>query len=467
LILAPPGKEFIDTVNDFMDLAGRKVLVVGLARTGLATVQFLKEQGAIVSTSEMKPEEEMKEVLQGLKEMIISTEWSGHTVKNFLYQDLIILSPGVDPAIEPIQKALDKGIRVISEMELAYQFIHIPIIAITGTNGKTTTTLLIGEMLKEEGKKAGVGGNVGEPLVLFAEGGDQWEILVVEVSSFQMEGIENFRPRCSVLLNITEDHLDRYSKYEDYIEAKIRIFKNQGFEDIAILNRDDPIVMRYEERVRAKKFFFSLKERVEEGASSNGKEIFLKLKGLEETYALSQSPLKGIHNVENMMAAIIAARLFGSSKEAIERVLNRFRGLEHRLEFVREIEGVSYYNDSKGTNVGSVAKSLQSFQEPVILIAGGKDKNTDLHLLKELIQGRVRRMILIGEAKERMALELGSLTDTVMAGTLEEAVLLAHRTAKRGEVVLLSPACSSFDMFKDYKERGKVFKEAVLSLSTD
>lgn len=388
-------------------------------------------------------------------------EWGGHTMENFLRQDLIILSPGVNPAIEPVRKALGKGVQVISEVELAYHFIRIPIIAVTGTNGKTTTTLLIGEMLKDEGKRVGIGGNVGEPLILFVEGRDRWETLVVEVSSFQLEGIREFRPRCSILLNITEDHLDRYPRYEDYIEAKLRIFKNQGIGDTAILNRDDPVVMRHEEKVRAKKFFFSRKEKVEEGAFSNGESILLRLNGAEEVYSLSQSPLKGIHNVENMMAAIIVARLFGSSKGAVERVLRRFKGLEHRLEFIREVEGVCYYNDSKGTNVGSVVKSLQSFQGPVILIAGGKDKHTDLHPLGEWVRSRVRRMILIGEAKERMARELGALTDTVMARSMEEAVLLAHRSAKKGEVVLLSPACSSFDMFKDYEERGRVFKEAV------
>ena len=450
-----------------MDLHGKKVLVVGLAKTGLATVKFLKERGAIVSTSEVKPEREMKEVLQELKKYSISMEWGGHSVKNFLDQDLIILSPGVDLTLEPIQKALNNGLQVISEMELAYHFIRVPIIAITGTNGKTTTTLLIGEMLKEEGKKVGVGGNVGEPLILFAEGGGQWEILVVEVSSFQLEGIHAFRPRCSVLLNITEDHLDRYSKYEDYIEAKVQIFKNQGPEDVAILNGDDPIVMRYGKGIKAKKFFFSLTEKVKEGCFLNGSEVILRLNGTEEKYSLRQSPLKGVHNVDNMMAAILAARLFGCSKVAIERTLSRFKGLEHRLEFVREMDGVSYYNDSKGTNVGSVVKSLQSFEVPVILIAGGKDKNTDLRPLREFIQNRVRRMILIGEARGRMAQELGSLTDTVVAGTMEEAVVLAHRSAKKGEVVLLSPACSSFDMFNDYKERGKVFKEAVQRISTN
>lgn len=450
-----------------MDLRGRKVLVVGLAKTGLATVRFLREKGAIVSASESKREEEMKEVALELKANSVLTEWGGHTINHFLHQDLIILSPGVDPTLEPIRMALDQGVEVISEIELASRFIHAPMIAVTGTNGKTTTTLLIGEMLKEAGRQAGVGGNVGEPLILFADGGGPWEILVVEVSSFQLEGIDTFRPRCSVLLNITEDHLDRYSKYEDYIEAKMRIFKNQRPEDIAILNLDDPIVMDHEKRVRAKRFFFSLKEPVQKGCFFNGEAILLKLTGREEeTYSLNQSPLKGIHNVENMMAAILAARLFGASREAVERVLNRFRGLEHRLEFVREIDGVSYYNDSKGTNVGSVVKSLQSFQEPILLIAGGKDKHTNLQPLRELVQSRVKRMILIGEAKERMAKELGSLTDTTLAGTLEEAVSLAHRLAKKGEVVLLSPACSSFDMFKDYKERGEAFKEAVLKLST-
>jgi UDP-N-acetylmuramoylalanine--D-glutamate ligase len=447
-----------------MDLNGRRVLVVGLARTGLATTKFLKTRGSIVSTTEAKLKEEMEEAIQELKGMEIPMEWGGHRIETFLRQDLIVVSPGVDLRIEPIQKALKKGIRVISEVELAYHFLDIPIIAVTGTNGKTTTTLLIGEMLKEEGKKVGVGGNVGDPLILFADGGDRWEILVAEISSFQLEGIEDFRPRCSALLNITEDHLDRYPKYADYIEAKIRIFKNQNSGDVAVLNKDDPIVMKSGERVKAKKVFFSLRERVDEGAFSNGQDILLRLGGAEENYSLVHTPLKGIHNVENMMAALATARIFGSSKKAIQTVLSRFEGLEHRLEFVREIDGVRFYNDSKGTNVGSVVKSLQSFQEPVILIAGGKDKKGDLSPLREGIQSRVKRLILIGEAKERMGRELGDLANTTMAETLEEAVLLAHQAAKRGDIVLLSPACSSFDMFRDYKERGKVYKEAVRCL---
>jgi UDP-N-acetylmuramoylalanine--D-glutamate ligase len=449
-----------------MELDGKKVLVVGLARTGLATAKFLKSKGSMVSTTEAKSREELKEAVQELEGMNLFSEWGGHQTETFLKQDMIVVSPGVDLKIEPIQRALEKGIQVISEIELAYHFIDTPIIAVTGTNGKTTTTLLIGEMLKEEGKRVGVGGNVGDPLILLAEGEDRWEVLVAEISSFQLEAIGEFRPRLSVLLNITEDHLDRYSQFSDYVEAKARIFLNQTSGDVAVLNKDDPIVMGLARRVRAKKIILSSNEKQKEGACFDGQTIFLRLGGDEEGYSLVRAPLKGIHNVENMMAALTTARIFGCSKEAIQNVLNRFEGLEHRLEFVREVEGVRFYNDSKGTNVGSVVKSLQSFREPVILIAGGKDKRGDLSPLRGLIQSGVKRLILIGEAKERMVRELGGLTETAATETLEEAVLLAFQTAKKGEVVLLSPACSSFDMFKDYKERGKVFKEAVLRIST-
>ena len=435
--------------------------MVGLARTGVATVKFLKGRGAIVSATEIRSREEMKETARELGGLNLAIEWGGHPPETFLSQDLIVVSPGVDLAIEPIQRALKKGVRLVSEIELAYRFIHAPMIAVTGTNGKTTTTLLIGEMLKEDGRKVGVGGNVGEPLILFADETKDWEVLVVEISSFQLEAIEAFRPRLSVLLNITEDHLDRYPTYGDYVQAKSRIFDNQTAEDAAVLNREDPTVMSVAAKVSVRKIFFSGKERLEEGAFFDGGQIVFRHSGKEEAYSLAKTPLTGVHNVENMMAAIIAARSFGCSQRAVETVLNRFKGLEHRVEFVREVGGVRYYDDSKGTNVGSVVKSLESFSEPVILIAGGKDKRGDLSPLKPLVKRRVKKLILIGEARERMARELGVLTDTDMAGTLEEAVALAHQSAKQGEIVLLSPACSSFDMFKDYKERGDVFKKAV------
>ncbi len=436
-------------------------MVVGMARTGVATAKFLNARGSVVTTTEVKPEEEMKEAIRELNGLGVYTEWGGHQTETFLKQDLIVVSPGVDLKIEPIQKAVEKGIPVISEIELAYQFIDIAIIAVTGTNGKTTTTFLIGEMLKADGRRVGVGGNVGDPLIIFSDERDRWEVLVAEISSFQLEAIKNFKPWISVLLNITEDHLDRYPFYEDYIEAKAKIFSNQKSTDFAILNQDDPEVMKLAKDVKARKFFFGLYSRPKEGAFSNGKTIYLKLNEIEEEYSLSQVPLKGIHNVENMMAAILASRLYGCSKKAIETALNQFKGLEHRLEFVREIRGVLFYNDSKGTNVGSVVKSLQSFSTPIHLIAGGRDKKTDLTPLRELLQKRVKELILIGEARERMNRELGGLIPTHLAETLEEAVQIAYRNADTGEVILLSPACSSFDMFKDYKERGRVFKEIV------
>lgn len=449
-----------------IDLCGKQVLVVGLAKTGLATAQFLRGRGAMVSATEVRPEPEMAEAARAMREWNVPVAWGRHPAESFLKADLIVLSPGVDPAIEPVQEALRKGIRVISEVELAYHFIREPVLAVTGTNGKTTTVLLIGDLLKEAGRRVGVGGNVGEPLILFADGREPWDVLVVELSSFQLEAIQAFRPKVAVLLNVTEDHLDRYARYEDYVEAKGRIFLNQGPEDLAVLNGDDPVVMRLGESVRARKLLFSLKERLDEGAFLRGDRIILRFQGEEEDYPLEKARLKGIHNVQNMMAAILAARLFGCPKEAMETVLARFEGLEHRLEFVREIRGVRYYNDSKGTNVGSVVKSLQSFSEPIILIAGGKDKQGDLSPLRDLIRSRVKRLILIGEAKERMGRDLGDLTDTVTAKTLEEAVRLAHETAREGDVVLLSPACSSYDMFKDYKERGKVFKGEVRGLAS-
>ncbi len=446
----------------FMELKDRRVLVVGLAKTGLALARFLREKGARVSATEMKAPGAMKDAAREMAELNIAVEWGGHRRETFLKQDLIVVSPGVDLAIEPIQNALKHGVRLISEIELAYRFISVPILAVTGTNGKTTTTVLLGEMLKEDGRKVGVGGNVGEPLILFADG--TWEVLVVEISSFQLEAIETFQPRMGILLNVTEDHLDRYPGYRDYIAAKARLFENQTAEDVAILNRDDPVVMTLAEQIVSQKKFFTLKERLDEGVFTDGEKITLRLNRREEDYPLAHARLKGVHNVENMMAAVMAARLVGCSKEAVERALSRFEGLEHRLEFVREVGGVRYFNDSKGTNVGSVVKSLESFSEPVILIAGGKDKQGDLSPLKELVRRRVKGLILIGEAKERMARELGPLTETILAQTLEEAVEAAHRMARAGEVVLLSPACSSFDMFKDYKERGRTFKEAVRRL---
>lgn len=450
-----------------MELQGKKVLVVGMAKTGFATAKFLKSKGAIVSTSEIKREDEMDNVIKEIKPLGIQMEWGGHKSETFLNQDIIVLSPGVEIGIEPLQQALKKGVMVISEIELAFHFIKIPIIAITGTNGKTTTTTILGEMLRKDGKRVAVGGNVGEPLILFADKNDSFDVIVAEISSFQLETIKRFRPSISILLNITEDHLDRYKSFSDYIEAKRRIFLNQTFQDFAILNHDDPLVIESTKGIEAKKIYFSFKDRLEEGSFSDGDSIYIRLGNKEEVFSIKGSLFKGIHNVENMMAASTAAVIFGCKSIAIQTILNQFKGLEHRLEFVSDINGICFYNDSKGTNVGSVVKSLQSFSEPIILIAGGKDKKGNLSPLKGLIKSRVKRLILIGEARERMAQELGDLTETFITETLEEAVWLAYQGGQRGDIILLSPACSSFDMFKDYKERGMVFKDLVNRLKNE
>jgi UDP-N-acetylmuramoylalanine--D-glutamate ligase len=364
--------------------------------------------------------------------------------------------------IRPLAQARAEGIRVISEMELAFWFLRRPMIAITGTNGKTTTTTLVGEMLRASGKRAFVGGNIGNPLINFVGGPQEEEWAVVEVSSFQLEGIEKFRPAIAVLLNITEDHLDRYPNFQAYGQAKGRIFQNQGKEDYAVLHADDPLTFQFAHRVQSQVFLFSRERSVPLGCFLNqGAILFQGADGQRERFDLDRMKVRGAHNVENFMAAIASSKICGCPGGALQKVIDGFEGLEHRLEWVRDIDGVQFFNDSKGTNVASVVKSLLSFEEPILLIAGGRDKEGDYGPLKKLISERVKGMALIGEARERMFGDLGRLTETVKVETLEEAVRWAWSRARRGDVVLLSPACSSFDMFQNYQERGKRFKEIV------
>ena len=354
-----------------------------------------------------------------------------------------------------------RGIKILSEIEFACRFLRAPLIAITGTNGKSTTTTLVGEMLKASSAKVFVGGNIGTPLIGFV-GGD-WEWGVVEVSSFQLEWIEEFRPRISVLLNLTEDHLDRYPNFRAYCQAKQRIFEAQDANDIAILSRDDRLVWEMRKRIRARVVSFGFSE-VDDGVFVAAREMIWRDGSREEKFPLSRVKIQGVHNVENMMAAIAAAKSAGVSASLIQKVLEEFPGLEHRLEFVREKDGVRYYNDSKGTNVGAVVKSLASFSDPVILLAGGVDKGGDYGILRQEIRQKVRRLVLFGEAQEIIARALGDLTETVIVENLEAAVGDAFAHARAGEVVLLSPACSSFDMFRNYAERGQVFKSLVQAL---
>ena len=444
-----------------MELNGKKFLVLGLARTGSECARFLVNRGARVSVSDLRSEPELKQEMASLAGLSIGYFLGGEDRNALAGVDCVIPSPGV-PAENPLLRdAVARDIAVLSEIELAWRFLPAPLVAITGTNGKSTTTTLTGEMLKAERKKVFVGGNIGAPLIGFVSGA--WDWGVVEISSFQLEWVKQFRPRVAALLNLTEDHLDRYRDFAGYRQAKERIFAAQGQDDIAVLNRDDPLVWALRERVRARIVSFGFSQ-VNDGVCAVGDAIIWRGGSREETFPLRRVKIQGIHNVENMMAAVAIAKAVGVSQAAIQQVLEEFPGLEHRLEFVRERHGVRFFNDSKGTNVGAVVKSLASFSTPVLLLAGGVDKGGDYGVLRKEIKHKVRRLILFGAAGQIIGDALGDLTTTVMVRDLEAAVRDAAEHAQPGDVVLLSPACSSFDMFRNYAERGKAFKSLVRAL---
>ncbi|HEX9079931.1 MAG TPA: UDP-N-acetylmuramoyl-L-alanine--D-glutamate ligase [Desulfuromonadaceae bacterium] len=446
-----------------MELKNKKILVVGLARTGVAVARFLAERGAQVTVTEMREHDALAPELARLEGLPISYQLGGHDKHTFLMADLIVVSPGVPMDIKPLMLARAQKREVVSEIELASWFITAPLIAITGTNGKTTTTTLTGEIFRANGYATFVGGNIGNPLLDLAASGEQVDRVVAELSSFQLEGIKRFRPRVAVLLNITEDHLDRYATFQEYIDAKVRIFENQTAGDFALLNVDDPIVAGLAGKIAARVVPMSQKQELDQGIFHRDGVITFRWEGREERFPTAGYHLQGVHNTENIMAALAAALLMGCSAPASQEAVAAFRGLPHRMELVRTVGGVPWYEDSKATNVGSVEKALASFDN-ITLIAGGKDKGGSYLPLADLVRARVRHMVLIGEAKERIARELGELTDTHLAGSLEDAVGLAHTLTKPGGVVLFSPACSSFDMFRDYEERAERYKALVRAL---
>jgi len=444
-----------------MELRGKRVLVLGLARTGRETARFLAARGAEVRVTDRRSEAELGGERTALAGLPIGFLLGGEDPAWMEGVDLVIPSPGVPQENPLLREAERRGIEILSEIELAYRFIGAPLIAITGTNGKSTTTALAGEMLKAGGLNIFVGGNIGAPLIGFA-GGD-WDWGVVEVSSFQLEWVEKFRPKVAALLNLTEDHLDRYPDFQAYCAAKERLFGAQGDNDIAILNRDDPLVWPMRERIRARIVSFGW-EAVSEGVYATRDEIVRRSAGQEQRFSLALARIQGVHNVENLMAAVAAAGAAGVAAAAIQKVIDGFPGLEHRLEFVREKNGVRWFNDSKGTNVGAVVKSLAGFSAPVLLLAGGVDKGGDYAPLAKEIRRAVKKLILFGAAREKIRAALGHLTETVLVDDLAAAVRDADRSSRSGDVVLLSPACSSFDMFRDYTERGKRFKALVQEL---
>lgn len=444
-----------------MELRDKKVLIVGLARTGVACARFLVHQGAKVSVSDLRSAIDLQGPITALKGLPIDYLLAGEERSWLEGVDLVLPSPGVPAANPLLQEAGRRGIDILSEIELAYRFLPCPMVAVTGTNGKSTTTTLVGEMLKAHGTRVFIGGNIGTPLIGFV-GGD-WEWGVVEISSFQLEWIKEFRPRVAVLLNLSEDHLDRYPDFAAYGRAKERILENQTAEDIAVLNRDDALIWEMRQGKAGRIISFGFSE-VDEGVLAKSDEIIWRHSSSEERFSLGPVKIQGVHNVENMMAAVAVAKVLGVPARIIQQTLEGFPGLEHRLEFVREKAGVYYYNDSKGTNVGAVVKSLASFSQPIILLAGGVDKGGDYGALCEGVQKRVKRLVLFGAAKELIAKAVGALTETVFVDDLQAAVRDAHQHARPGDVVLLSPACSSFDMFRDYAERGRVFKSLVRAL---
>ncbi|MFH0811992.1 MAG: UDP-N-acetylmuramoyl-L-alanine--D-glutamate ligase [Pseudomonadota bacterium] len=451
-----------------MELKGKKVLVVGFGRTGKAVSQFLLDRGAVVTVNDHKARDKFGEAINTLEKNSVEFVLGDHPLEVFLRADLIVVSPGVDPTIPSLRYARKRGTPVISEIELASRFINAPIIGITGTNGKTTTTVLITEILLRSGFSVFSGGNIGNPLITFVHENVPADFLVVELSSFQLEAIETFSPHIAILLNITEDHLDRYPSFDLYCEAKFRIFMNQTKKDFAIINRDDEACKPVIPSLAAHVLPFSHKRFRGRGMYAHGQFLYYQEDtGETHSYSLSKVSLLGKHNQENVLAAIGVAEVCGCPQEKIRESLELFRGLDHRLEYVRDIDGVPFYNDSKATNIDALLKSLQSFPGNIILIAGGREKGGDYGVLKDEIRKRVRMFVVIGEAREKFYHLFGSLVPTCFANDLGEAVALSFQNAQKGDVVLLSPGCASFDMFSNYEERGLRFKEHVHKLAKE
>jgi UDP-N-acetylmuramoylalanine--D-glutamate ligase len=455
---------------------GKKVLVVGFGLSGVSAAKYLSKQGAKVTVVDSKQQEELKESIDACESLKLEYEFGKHNPKTFLSAELIVVSPGVPLTTKVLEEAREKNIPITSEVELAVGGIKEPIVAVTGTNGKTTTTALIGEMFKADGRAAFVGGNIGKPLLDYLNDGIKASVVVAELSSFQLELTDKLVPAAAVFTNLEEDHLDRYPDFEAYVQAKKKLLGVCDRNSFVILNHDSAKVASLSQSSPGKLMWFTKHSPMKLGGKfaeefmgvywdSKTKKIVSKITGKEETYDLSQFKLFGEHNRENLMAAICAARAMGVEPKAIQSVINSFKGVPHRLEFIRKKDGVFFFNDSKGTNVMSVQKSLSAFtSNPIILIAGGKDKGIDFTPLVDLVKEKCKILILLGEAKEKINRAIGDFSETYLVGTFEEAVLLAYQKSRSGDIILLSPGCSSYDMFKNYEERGEYFRKLVSQL---
>jgi UDP-N-acetylmuramoylalanine--D-glutamate ligase len=444
-----------------IDLAGKQVLVVGLARTGVATALFCAARGAQVTATEERPESEVAETAAKLRAAGVKLELGGHGALTFVEQDLIVPSPGVSPLMPALAAARAIGIPVWSEIELAWRFLRGRLVCITGSNGKTTTTSLVGHILETAGLPVQVAGNIGTPLISRVDVSSDSGFTVVEASSFQLESIVAFRPDVAVLLNLTQDHLDRHGSFEAYASAKARMFENQTEEDAAILNADDAGVSQYAP-TRPRVFWFSRQKRVSRGCFLRADEVVFRRDDAEMVLLRRRDiGLRGDHNVENVLAAAAAARLVGVEPSAIAEGVRSFAGVEHRIEFVATISGVDYFNDSKATNVDATLKALDAFPGNVLVILGGKDKGSDYTILRESLQRHARMALLIGSAADKIEEQIGGVVPIERAGTMARAVDIAVASAHTGDTVLLAPACASFDQFENYEQRGRVFKQLV------
>jgi len=455
---------------------GKRVLVVGFGRSGVAVARYMCKQGAKVTVTDMKQKSELSESVNTCGDCKIEYEFGRHSSKTFTTAELIVVSPGVPLNIKPLEEAKEAKVPITNEIELAASALKEPLIAVTGTNGKTTTTTLIGEMFKADGKNAYVGGNIGKPLLDYFTDNHKCDVVIAELSSFQLELTQRLIPAVAVFTNLEEDHLDRYPDMESYVIAKKRLLTACDKNSYVVLNHDSRVIANFSNDNPGKLIWFTKKNPITVGgdfseqflgvyySANPNRQIISKMTGKDEVYDLSQFRLFGEHNRENLMAAICAARAVGVSPKAIQTVINTFKGVPHRLEFVRKKDGVFFFNDSKGTNVMSVQRSLASFNNPIILIAGGKDKGMDFAPLADLVKEKCKILILLGEAKEKINRAIGDFAETYLVGTFEEAILLAYQKSRSGDIILLSPGCASYDMFRNYEERGDYFKKLVAQL---
>ncbi len=447
-----------------MDLRNKKVVVVGLGTSGLDACSLLDDVGAIVFATDNDDNEAIRRGIERLGVRYIQTEIGKHTEEFLKGSSLMVTSPGVNKDALPIKYAARNNIPIISELELGFKFTKGPIISVTGTNGKSTVVTLLGEILKKAGKKVVVCGNIGNSLSGEALRADCRTICVLEVSSFQLEWIIDFRPAVSCILNITDDHLDRYRDFDDYAAAKLKIFSNQLKGDIAILNHDDNKLRSVKGPSKFKQMFYSRIKKVEGVYFKNGDVIYNTKDKTRKLFTLPSMNLKGDYNIENVLAAVLISLTQGVKLKTLEEALKEFKPLAHRMESVGEIEGIEFLDDSKATNIDATKRALESIDRTIVLIAGGRSKSANFHAIRDEIRSKVKKMILVGEAAPLIENAFRNVVEIERALTLEDATSLAYKTAKKNEVVLLSPMCSSFDMFRDYKHRGEVFREAVGSL---